>query len=209
MALITAAEARDYIRGLTGTSEDTLLDKLIARCGVLFAQHCGYPAASAGGTRTIEQTTYTRYLDGPGGNTLQLSILPVLSVTSIHDSPDRTYGSTDLVSSDDYDVFGEHGQIVLKTTGSTSGFTTDYRAIKAIYSAGYSTIPDDIKHAACLQVRWWYEGRDLVGFRSVSQTGGSVSFGPSLAKGAGGGLRLLGEAEQILQPYRLPAAWLG
>ena len=208
MALITAAEARDYIRGLSGTAEDALLDKLIARCGVLFATHCGFPAASAGAAASLEQTTYTRYHDGPGGNTLHLDVLPVLSVTSVHDSPDRTYGSSDLIAAADYEVHGNDGLVVLKTTGSTSGFSTAYRAIKAIYSAGYSTIPDDIKHVACLQVRWWYEGRAIVGMRSVSQTGGSVSVGASLARGAGGGLQLLQEAKEVLRPYRLPSAWL-
>lgn len=208
MALITAAEARDYIRGLSGSAEDTLLGLLIDRVGAAFGRYCAFPPAAAGGAATLEQTTYTRYLDGPGGNTLQLSVRPTLSVTSIHDSVDRTYTSTDLIASGDYEVFGTDGIVVLKTTGATSGFSEGYRAIKAVYSAGYSTVPDDIKHAACLQVKWWYEGRDVVGFRSVSQTGGNVSMGASLAKGAGGPLQLLGECREVLQPYRLTGPWI-
>ena len=206
MALISAAEARAYIRGLTGTAEDTLLGTLIDRAGAAFARYCAFPAASAGGMPTIESTAYTRYLDGPGGNTLRLGVRPILSVTSIHDDPDRTYGSDDLIAAADYEVFGEDGIVVLKTTGATTAFSQSYRAIKAIYTAGYSTVPDDVKHAACLQVRWWYEGRDIVGFRSVSQTGGSISMG---GDGAGGSLRLLDEVKEVLAPYRLTDAWLG
>jgi hypothetical protein len=202
VALITAAEARSYIRGLSGTSEDTLLGTLIDRTGALFARYCAFPAATDGGVPTIEQATYTRYLNSPGGNTLQLDVRPVLSVSSLHDSIDRTYASADLVAASDYDLYGEDGIVVLKTTADYSQFSTAYRAIKVVYSAGYATVPEDIKHAACLQVKWFYEGRDIVGLRNISQTGGNATV-------VDGALSLLTEVKEALRPYRLPSAWIG
>ena len=75
------------------------------------------------------------------------------------------------------------------------------RAIKVVYVVGFSTIPEDIKHAAGLQVSHWFQGRDHVGRTNVNQGGGSVAVM---------GLDLLPEVKQALAPYRQAGAlWVG
>lgn len=201
MAIMTASEARLYVRGITGTGEDSNLDTLISRADAVFASYVGLPPASAGGVATLEDTTITLYLDGPGGQELRLPYGPVLSITSIHDSDDRLYSSADLVAASDYELYGDESLVRLKDTSSHGYWGTERRAIKVAAVIGFATIPEDIKHAAGLQVAHWFQGRDHVGRKSVSQGGGSITVM---------GLELLPEVRQALNPYRQAGAiWVG
>lgn len=201
MAIMTAAEARLYVRGITGTGEDSNLSTLISRADAVFASFLGLPPASAGAAATLEDTTITLYLDGPGGQELRLPYGPILSVTSIHDSDDRLYGSADLVAASDYEVYGDEFLIRLKDDSSHGFWSKERRAIKVAAVIGFSTIPEDIKHAAGLQVAHWFQGRDHVGRTNVNQGGGSIAVKS---------LELLPEVKQALAPYRQAGAiWVG
>ncbi len=201
MAIMTASEARLYVRGITGTGEDSNLDTLISRADAVFASYLGLPPASAGAAASLEDQTITLYMDGPGGQELRLPYAPVLSITSIHDSDDRLYSSADLVAASDYELYGDESLIRLTDTSSHGFWSTTRRAIKVAAVIGFSTIPEDIKHAAGLQVAHWFQGRDHVGRKSVSQGGGSITVM---------GLELLPEVRQALNPYRQAGAiWVG
>ena len=200
MAIMTAAQARAvYLRGMRGDGEDATLDTLIARADSLFASFIGLPSATAGGDPTLEDVTYTLYLTGDGSQSLQLPVYPIQSVTTVHDSTDRTYGSGDLIDSSDYTVFGDEGLIRLDDDGSTATWSKTDRAIKVVAVVGWTTIPDGIVHACGLQVSHWYKGRDHVGRTNISQAGGSVAVK---------NLGLLDEVKEVLRPYRLTAGWL-
>ena len=201
MAIMTAAEARLYVRGITGTGEDSNLSTLISRADAVFASFLGLPPASAGAAATLEDTTITLYLDGPGGQELRLPYGPILSVTSILDSDVRLYSSADLVAASDYELYGDESLIRLTDTSSHGYWSTTRRAIKVAAVIGFSTIPEDIKHAAGLQVAHWFQGRDHVGRKSISQGGGALTVN---------GLDLLPEVKQALAPYRQAGAiWVG
>ena len=66
------------------------------------------------------------------------------SVTSVHDDLDREYTDDDLVDADDYTFYPEHGILEL----DAGVFQDGTRNVKIVYIAGYSTIPDDLAHAA-------------------------------------------------------------
>ena len=199
MAIASAAQAKAYIRGLTGTSEDTTLDTLIARCDSLFASYLGFPPASAGADPTIEDVTYTVILDGPGGRALRLPVYPIQSVTTIHDSDNQLYAATDLIPASDYTVYGDEGIVWLDDDGSTDYWSKVKRGIKVVAVLGWATIPDSIVHACCLQVAHWYNGRDHIGRTNISQGGGSIAVRD---------LGLLPEVKQALAAHRLPASWV-
>lgn len=200
MAIATAAQVRDYIRGLTGTAEDTTLDTLIARCDSVFASYLGFgPPWPTSGDPTIEDTSYTLVLDGPGGIDLRLPVYPVQSITSIYDSADRLYGSDDLIPSADYTVYGDEGIVTLDADGSTGGWSKIKRGIKVTAVLGWATIPDSIVHACGMQVAHWYNARDHIGRTNISQGGGSIT-----ARDLG----LLPEVRQALAAHRLPSSWV-
>lgn len=182
MALCTAAEVRAYDSSLT-SAEDSRIDLVVAAVGAEFARFCNYPPASVGANPTLESASHTVYTDRGASPILRLStsaimlpVAPVTAVTSVHDDSDRDYDAGDLVASGDYDLDGDTGLIVLRPTRSHGGWSSSYAAIKVVCTAGFTTVPDDIKHAAIVQTMAWYRGIQRVGVTNVSQGGVSVGI---------------------------------
>ena len=199
MALITAPAARLYIRGLSGTAEDSNIATLVTRVDAMFAAYLGYEAKSDG-TYSVEDGTYVLYLDGDGTKNLQLPVVPVVSITSVYDDPDLDYNSDDLVAAADYTLYGREGLLILKNDSAWGEWSSTKRAIKATIVAGWATIPAAIEHAAALQVAHMWMGRDHVGRSKISQGGGSIDVAT---------LDLLPEVRRALDPFRASSAWLG
>ena len=158
MAILTAAEVRAVaLPALTGTTEDTLLDTLIARADVAIARHLRWPTP-ASGTPTLEASSYVLlpervdYLDP---TLLSTGMRPVISVTSITvDDGTGAYATT--LAGTAYALRGAAGRIK-RIDGDP--WIADYLAAgwyKVTVSAGFSAIPADIKQAACLLVAHWY-----------------------------------------------------
>ena len=199
MALMTADEVQVYLPALAGDAEDTTLDTLIARFDALAAEHLRFPDAPGGvvgASRTLEDSTYTLYIDGPDSQDpriLDLGVYPVVSITSIHADAIRAYGTDALVDSGDYTLFGAEGLVEL-TSAASSAWATGPRANKAVIVAGWTSIPAAIKHACGLQVAGWWKNRGTVGVRSTSQRGTSVQLRA---------LSLLPSVREALQPFVL------
>lgn len=200
MALLDAATVREYLPSLTGTGEDSALASLISRFDGLASSWCGYPASAVGGNSSFEVKTYTLYLDGPGTKYLHLPVVPVTGITTLHVDVDREYNSDDLVASSDFSLFGDTGEVVLGVDSVQGVWDHGRRSVKAVFTAGFSTTPDAIKHACGVQVAFWYSARNHIGKTSVSAGGGSASVAT---------LELLPEVKQALNPFRLPSAWVG
>ena len=64
MAIATAAQMKQYLRVITGTTEDSLLDALILRFDRIGSSYCGFPTNS--NLSTFENNTYTHYFDEIG-----------------------------------------------------------------------------------------------------------------------------------------------
>ncbi len=202
MALITAEQARAYLPSLTGTAEDTKLDTLIARVGAQLARWCGYPPPSASGSPTMESTSYTRYLDGPGGRKLQLPIWPVTAIASIYDDPDLDFGADTLVDSGDYSLInGAAGEVLLTSTAEHGAWGEEEGCIKVTFTAGFTTVPEDLKGIACEAVKWIWNRRTLQGKTSTTASGAQVS------KEADNG-QLPPHILAALTPFKLPGAML-
>ena len=199
MALMTAAEARLYIRGISGTAEDTNISTLVTRVDAMFAAYLGYRRKSDG-TYTVEDGTYVLYLTGDGTKQLQLPVVPVVSITSMYDDPDLAYGSGDLVASGDYTLYGGEGLLILDNDSAHGEWSTTPRAIKATIVAGWATVPEAVKHACGLQVAFMWTARDHVGTSKISQGGGSIDVAPVM---------LLPEVRRTLDPYRVATSWVG
>lgn len=200
MAIMTAAEARLYVRTISGSGEDSTLTTLISRADAAFAAAIGLPPPTAGGIPTLEDTAHTFYLTGDGSQSLRLPYLPVQSITSIHDSDNRDYTSADLVAASDYELFGLEGLVRLNDSSAHGYWSSVPRGIKAVAVVGWTSIPEDIKHAAGLQVAYWFKNRDHIGYTSVNQGGGTIQIQQ---------MGLLSEVRHMLRPYRQPSTWVG
>lgn len=201
MALITAAEARVYLPGLTGTGEDTNIDTLILRAGGLMAAWCGYPSSTAIADPTMESASYTRYLDGPGGRDLVLDVWPVTAITSIYDDEEQDFAATSLVDSGDYAIIaGARGLVRLTSTSTHGAWSTGSETIKATFTAGFSTVPASLKHLCGQTVKHLWQLRRQQGAASSTQGGATVSREEAAA--------LPIEVRLGLGPYILPRALL-
>lgn len=88
--------------------------------------------------RTVASGTVTEYFDVKFPRTsVQLKAYPITSITTVHNSYDRTYDSTTLVDSDDY--------VVDPNTGILSfdySLSTGVRALKVVYVGGMASTVD-------------------------------------------------------------------
>lgn len=209
MALMTASALRDAIPELTGTTEDTKLETLIARIDAAFARYCGIPPATAIASPTLESASYTLYLTGSGGRSLDLPLRPVTAIGSIYDDPTEDFtDSTYLVASGDYAIRYDRirGQYVQLTSTATHGaWSTGARWIRVACTAGYSSgaAPTDLLEAVRIAGRIWWRARKNAG---MNTSGGNASASYVEIEDR----RFLNdEIKQILGPFRLPSAMIG
>lgn len=200
VALITAAEARDSIPGLTGTGQDTLIDALVESASAILAQWCAFPRYSSSLPASLATQTYTRYYDGPDlddTGVLSLGIWPVVSITSIHVDSNWDYGATTEISSSDYTLDADSGKIYLNPDGA-GAFVSYKRAIKVVFTSGHgaatANIPEPIKQACRIMVRKLWDLRHIQGQASLSQSGTSISIVDS---------QIPMEAKILISPYAL------
>ena len=94
--LASLTSVKRYLNiSLTDTDNDDILNQLIGAASEAVETYCN---------RKFASTVYTEYYDGRGDARLVLDHRPIVSVTSIHDDLNRTFGADSLLSSDDYIV---------------------------------------------------------------------------------------------------------
>jgi hypothetical protein len=200
VAVVSGSECRLYIRGLTGTAEDTNIETIVDRVNPVVARYLGWPLMSSG-VYSLSSGTYIVYLTGDGSKRLDLPIIPTTAISSIYDDPELSYDdSADLVASSDYTLYANEGIVMLKHDSTHGYWTKTPRAIKVTMTAGFSTVPQEIKQAIGLQVAHIWQARDHVGRSKVSQGGGSIEVAS---------LGLLPEVKELLAPWRMGSAWMG
>lgn len=180
MALITQDQLKARMPQYTGTALDTLHTDLVDRADSLMAYFCGFPFADSAVRPTLTDQTYTLYLDGPRPTqprALDLGIRPIVSVTSIYQSLDWTYGSGDLVDSTDYVLDAENGLVWIKPNAQDA-WQTGPRVIKATVVAGYSDPLDDahpLVDMCALVVKHLSDRPQVQGYTNVGSAGTTVT----------------------------------
>jgi hypothetical protein len=151
-ALLTTAELRDAV-GASLT--DPQLMTLGNRVAAAIARACG---VAEGGTvpvtlrlETLSETFRTRDCR----RRLMLSRRPVVSITSV------TEGGT-AVAVSDYEFDGPAGLLTRFSAGDLTDWPSCSRIV-VVYSAGYESVPDDLKDIASRLAATWAinKGRDL------------------------------------------------
>ena len=179
MAWVTIADGNRELPELSGSGSDTLLTALLARADTILASYSGYEPATAGASPTLQSASYTEY-PAPWqvedeGITLRLLHAPVTAVSSIYDSPDRSYGSSDLVASTDYDLRA-NGTVVLVYNNTHGAWSKYHDALKVAYTAGYTTPTYGLFDALVALTTHLYRRQDRQGKTSTSVQGGSESY---------------------------------
>lgn len=155
-----------------------ILDDLTA----LFEAYCGRYFSE----ETVTETVYHI------GLTVPLKRLPVTAVTSV------AVGGVALASTD-YRICGSG--ILLKN----GGYDTEVK-VDVAYTGGYTVssnviaVPDDVKHAALLQLQHEYKRRKEPGANTVETNAGTIRENP---------LELLKYVKEILNRHRHPYTLMG
>lgn len=174
MALITYTEAQAALPGSTGTSDQTLIETLITRADRMLVRACWPDLMQAS---TLEDTSYTIYVDGPSRThprRLVLPARPVVSISSIGVDTAGNWGyATTLSSSTDYSADTEdlaNGWIWLKPNAtSISGWPSAPKSIKVVATIGYATVDEAIKDAAVRLVRWLWDNLEVQGIATATR----------------------------------------
>ena len=201
MPLVSAATLREYLPEIgDNTSADTELNSLIARVEAAVARYLGFPPpASSSSFTTLDQSTYTLYLDGPtylDRNVLQLPIKPVVSITSIFSDIERRYEAGSALTLSNIDIDLVNGRLIIKPYTSTA-FDRGYRAIKITFVAGYETgaPPADLVHAICVLSSQLHRAKQTQGKENISIQGTSIKLSERT---------IPNEVQEILNKFKCP-----
>ena len=201
MPLVSAATLREYLPEIgDNTSADTELNSLIARVEAAVARYLGFPPpASSSSFTTLDQSTYTLYLDGPtylDRNVLQLPIKPVVSITSIFSDIERRYEAGSALTLSNIDIDLVNGRLIIKPYTSTA-FDRGYRSIKITFVAGYDTAapPADLVHAICVLSSQLNRAKQTQGKENISIQGTSIKLSERT---------IPNEVQEILNKFKCP-----
>ena len=174
MALTTLADLKTYL-GITDTSEDDLLNLLIADADAAILGYIG---------RTIESATLTEYYSGDGTQMLVLQQRPVTAVTSANVDDGGYAGqasgafpvATAWTAGEDFFIRtvveneSNTGELVaIKGPGTFTGdreprtwgeWPLGTGNIKVVYTAGYATVPSDLAGACRILAAWMRASRE-------------------------------------------------
>jgi hypothetical protein len=147
--LVTLAEYKAYA-GITSTNQDAEINAIIPKVSQLVKSFC--------------RRTFVDYVNDSkeeifsgGWNKLYLKEYPILSITSVESSTDYGATYTELVEFTDYAVDMEDGTIVCMNVTEFPKYTNGY---KVTYTAGYESLPEDLK-LAVLDLVTYYLKNDM------------------------------------------------
>ena len=155
MPLTTVAKVKEYL-GVTATSEDALISRLVDWATDLIHSYCG---------RIFSEAAYDEYYDGDGTEGLLVNQYPISAVSSV-----EVNGTSRDASS--YALYGQLGLLRLKS----AAFPRGKKNVRVQYTAGYATIPNDLEQAAIelVALKCYDRGRNRLGL--ASKGGASDAF---------------------------------
>lgn len=175
--LVTLAELKTFLN-LSSTTYDALLATLITAASYALLRYCERDS--------FYLSTYSGTIfNGNGQRYLTLPNTPVTSLTSVITDYNQAIPTTFAGSMFDYE--SETGEIRFKPNTTFSGRICRYgfQNVRASYSAGYSTVPADLK-LCCMMISKFYYQRTTVNSSIKSETIGDYkyeNFQPIVAAG--------------------------
>ena len=185
--ICTLAEFKVYA-GLSDTTYDTLLQVYINSVTDIFNAYCW---KVFGEVKTVTQITD---IEDKFGDRILLKYSPLITVTAVLDNYDPlSQSGINLTQNKDYYVYKGAGLI---KTAFPQHFHQGLQKVRIDYVAGYSTVPDDVKMAAYMQIQYlWRNARGGEG--KSSERIGNYSFTRSTKDNV-----LLPEVQAILDRHR-------
>ena len=174
MAIITLSDLKSFL-GISDNSKDANLQIFVDSANEFVPRYC---------RRVFDSTAYVKELyDGPGTNKLILNQYPIISIEGIWEYGDPVSERgvyTSILDIDGYYIKDPRSGIIYHGLCWQLG----RGSIEVSYTAGYATIPADLKHATLLVAAYFDNTAAKQGIRSESLG----SYGYSLAGDIGSDL---------------------
>ena len=185
--LVTLQQYKDFT-GLQGVQSDARISTLIPQVTQVVKTYCG--------TSFVDHysSAKTEYFDIEDGltNRVMLDESPINTVTSVaeRDSQSDAYVTLITENSDssgkyEYIIDTMTDSIIRTTSTGTKYFPRGHKAVKVIYTAGYSTTPDDLKLAVYDLIKYYLKDERkarmqiagaMVENQSTSGISGNIGF---------------------------------
>ena len=174
--LIAKGDYKSY-KGIDHYKDDDKIDSLISPISQLVKTYCG--------TSFVDyfSSAYTETFDIMDASTQELFLTesPLVAVTSVKERDGITTAYTTLTNNTDYYVDAEHDRIYrIDGDKSVKSWTTGFSSVEVIYTAGYSSTPQDLRLAIYDLITYYlkeeYKGRkSLAGASLQNETATSIS----------------------------------
>jgi len=174
MVIATVANVKEWL-GISGSTYDTALDNFGTRAEKRIAVLCNRPDGFATGTKT-------EFFDGECADRLVLTYTPVTAISSVQLLAQGSVIET--IQSTDYSVDAASGVLGLDVSyygryfggsylwgddrGVADGsrrwmpnLSVGFRNVKAIYTGGYATYPEDLKQAVIEYTAFMFRARSF------------------------------------------------
>lgn len=189
-ALRTVAATKNALGTIAGSAIDALIEECVNQASEMVERAWGRHIVSRGALTEYHAKDPGRY---PLDHQLYLNEWPVVSVTSVHEDPNRAYGASTLLTvTTDYVVSKPAGKLLRVSNAVPIYWSNSWRAQKVIYVAGYedtagspaaaAPVPYSILRVFDELVGWMIQQRQAkeLGLQSRSDAMGNRSFsGPA------------------------------
>jgi hypothetical protein len=159
--LVSKADLTSYLRVSPTGAEDALLGTIAASVNDYFLNECG---------RIIESASVTEIRDGNSKTQMKLRESPVTAVTSLT-VDGQAIPARASVTGAGY-VFTSSGLVKLVGYSLTDGVQN----VVIVYTAGFATVPNDIKQALQETGAFIYRNRERLGEISKNIEGAVVQY---------------------------------
>ena len=190
--ILTAAEVKAYL-GISGTDKDTIIGTFISDVSLWLEGYTGRKIAGS-------QTVTNEIGNGDGTEFFYPKYPPVSAVTTLQDRSDPNGTWASIVSDTDYILIDPIAGDYVELYNTT--FPEGRSNIRITYTAGYSTIPNEVKQVAYEMVATRFResndpalGHNRLGMISTATSQAGVSYSKSY-------IDLLPKWKSILAPYR-------
>ena len=181
--LVTLQQYKDFT-GLVGVKTDARISAIIPQVTQVVKSYCG---TSIVDYYSSAKTEYFNINDSLT-NRIMLDESPVNTVTSVQEREDQASSYVTLIT-ENSDSSGKYEYIIDDMTDSiirtsstgTKNFPKGHKAVKVVYTAGYSATPEDLKLAVFDLVKYYLKDesreRMTIAGASVENPGSSSQVG--------------------------------
>lgn len=204
MPLPTATQIKDMaVKGITGPSQDTKIEILIAAADVCLATWCLFPSVETGVPPTLEASPFVQFRHGPApddAERVDVKLRPITEITSVTQDIDGlwTYSET-WTENTDFALEGVDSGSLYRIPSSLKVWIRGRRAIRIAGTFGYDVGADGmLTLAIAMQVGYWWNNPGAAPVNIVNTTQGGVSVARVAPSGAP-----IREVQAMLQGVKL------